>query len=90
MNQILAMTKPHASCAIHCATADGFFKGNEFFDFAEPFGSAIFLSSMSSWSAAIGSKAVLSKTSFRARPGISLRFYYRKMADQVRHDEAFN
>ena len=44
------------------------------FDFAEPFGSAFFLP----------------KTSFLARPGISLRFYCRKMADQVRHDEAFN
>ena len=48
MNQILAMTKPHASCAIHCATAVGFSKVDDFsdFDFAEPFGSAFFLPSV--------------------------------------------
>jgi hypothetical protein len=44
MKQILAMTKPNAVCAIHGATADGFFKGNEFFDFVEPFGSAFLFS----------------------------------------------
>ncbi|MBR6943666.1 MAG: hypothetical protein IKH55_11635 [Fibrobacter sp.] len=42
MKQILAMSKPNAICAIHCATADGFFKVNSFLDFAEPFGSAFF------------------------------------------------
>ena len=46
MKQILAMSKPNAICAIHCATADGFFKVNSFFDFAEPFGSAFFLPSV--------------------------------------------
>ena len=45
MKQILAMSKPNAICAIHCATADGFFKGSKIFDFnfVEPFGSAFFL-----------------------------------------------
>jgi hypothetical protein len=42
MKQILAMSKPNAICAIHCATANGFFKVNSFLDFAEPFGSAFF------------------------------------------------
>ena len=46
MNQILAMTKPHATCAIPCATAVGFSKVNSFSDFAEPFGSAFFLPSV--------------------------------------------
>jgi hypothetical protein len=45
MKQILAMSKPNAVCAIHGATANGFFKVNSFSDFiiAEPFGSAFFL-----------------------------------------------
>ena len=45
MKQILAMSKPNAICAIHCATADGFFKVDDFsdFNFAGPFGSAFFL-----------------------------------------------
>ena len=33
MKQILAMSKPNAICAIHCATADGFFKDTKIFDF---------------------------------------------------------
>jgi hypothetical protein len=47
MKRILAMSKPNAVCAIHGATADGFFKGSKFsdFDFAELFSSAFFLSS---------------------------------------------
>jgi hypothetical protein len=43
MKQILAMTKTHASCAIHGAPADGFSKVDCFFDFAELFSSAFFL-----------------------------------------------
>ncbi|WP_290743901.1 hypothetical protein [Fibrobacter sp. UBA4309] len=74
MKQILAMSKTEPNCAIHGAPADGFSKVDNFSDFAELFSSAFFLP----------------KTSFRVRPGISLRFYCRKMADQVRHDEAFN
>jgi hypothetical protein len=45
MKQILAMTKPHATCAIPCATAIGFSKVNSFSDFAELFSSAFFLPS---------------------------------------------
>ena len=47
MKRILAMSKPNAVCAIHGATADGFFKGSKFsdFDFAGLFSSAFFLSS---------------------------------------------
>ncbi len=37
------MSKPNAICAIHCATAVGFFKGSIFFDFAGLFSSAFFL-----------------------------------------------
>ena len=33
MKQILAMSKPNAICAIHCATADGFFKDTKIFEF---------------------------------------------------------
>ena len=46
MKQILAMSKPNAICAIHCATAAGFFKGSKIFDFnfAGPFGSAFLFS----------------------------------------------
>ena len=46
MKQILALSKPNAICAIHCSTANGFFKENDFFDFAGPFGSAFFLSNV--------------------------------------------
>ena len=46
MKQILAMSKPNAICANHFATADGFFKVDDFFDFnfAGPFGSAFLFS----------------------------------------------
>jgi hypothetical protein len=44
MKQILAMSKPNAVCAIHGATAVGFFKGNVFFDFAGLFSSAFLFS----------------------------------------------
>ncbi|MBR6453189.1 MAG: hypothetical protein IKS97_01200 [Fibrobacter sp.] len=33
MKQILAMSKPNAVCAIHGATANGFFKDTKIFDF---------------------------------------------------------
>ncbi|WP_143152922.1 hypothetical protein [Fibrobacter sp. UWP2] len=49
MKRILAMSKPNAVCAIHGATADGFFKGSKFsdFDFAGLFSSAFFLPALS-------------------------------------------
>jgi len=45
MKQILAMLKPHATCAIPCATAVGFSKVDSFsdFSFAGLFSSAFFL-----------------------------------------------
>jgi len=44
MKQILAMSKPNAVCAIHGATANGFFKDTKIFDFnfAGLFSSAFF------------------------------------------------